>query len=41
MSFPNTAKVCVAKAEWILQAEAQDAVETHMRESDKPNRKRD
>jgi hypothetical protein len=39
--FPHAAKVCVAKAEWILQAEAQKAVEAHMRQSDKPYSKRD
>ena len=39
--FSRAAKVCVAKAEWILQAVAQEAVEAHMRQSDKPHCKRD
>jgi hypothetical protein len=41
MLLPHAAKVCVAKTAWILQAEAQEAVEAHVRQSDKPYRKRD
>src|SRR5262245_7103310 len=39
--FSRAAKVGVAKAQWILQAVAQEPVEAHMRQSDKPHCKRD
>ena len=33
--FTNAAKVCVAKAEWILQGVTQEALEAYIRQSDK------